>query len=339
MNEREPNLEVTPDSRTLNQILAGYREPSSARSILEIVITVLPLVLLWVLMWASLDIGYWLCLLLAVPAAGFLVRLFMIQHDCGHGAFFRHRVVNDWVGRVIGVLTLTPYDYLAADPRHSSCDLGQSRSSWHWRHRHADGARISGAARLAPAAISAVPPPARDVRHWPRLPLRLAATAAVGIDAQRLAALGQHDGDQCRNRCSRRDDDLAGRPRPIPARAPADHVYRRRDRRLAVLRSAPVRGDVLGPTRAGICTRRRCTGARTTTCRRAALVHRQYRRAPRPPSVQPNSLLPLAARCCGITRSLLPSGGLRCGKASNVYAWRSGTKSSGGESLFAKLAP
>ena len=53
-------------------------------------------------------------MLLAVPAAGFLVRLFMIQHDCGHGAFFRHRLANDWVGRVIGVLTLTPYDYWRA---------------------------------------------------------------------------------------------------------------------------------------------------------------------------------------------------------------------------------
>ncbi len=52
------------------------------------------------------GISYWLCLLLAIPAAGLLVRLFMIQHDyCGHGAFFRHRLANDWVGRVIGVLT------------------------------------------------------------------------------------------------------------------------------------------------------------------------------------------------------------------------------------------
>jgi omega-6 fatty acid desaturase (delta-12 desaturase) len=62
-------------------------------------------------MWVTLDLGYWLCLLLALPAAGFLVRLFMIQHDCGHGAFFRHRLANDWVGRLIGVLTLTPYDF------------------------------------------------------------------------------------------------------------------------------------------------------------------------------------------------------------------------------------
>ena len=60
----------------------------------------------------SVHFGYWwLSLLLAIPAAGFLVRLFMIQHDCGHGSFFRHRMANDWVGRVIGVLTLTPYDF------------------------------------------------------------------------------------------------------------------------------------------------------------------------------------------------------------------------------------
>jgi hypothetical protein len=56
--------------------------------------------------WTALYLGYWwLCLLLAMPAAGFLVRLFMIQHDCGHGSFFHNRSANDWVGRVIGVLT------------------------------------------------------------------------------------------------------------------------------------------------------------------------------------------------------------------------------------------
>lgn len=62
-------------------------------------------------MWAALDLGYWLVLLLAVPAAGLLVRLFMIQHDCGHGSFFRSRLANDWTGRIIGVLTLTPYGF------------------------------------------------------------------------------------------------------------------------------------------------------------------------------------------------------------------------------------
>jgi acyl-lipid omega-6 desaturase (Delta-12 desaturase) len=99
------------EARMLTRALAGYREPNHGRSVIEILITVAPFVALWLLMWLALDIGYGLYLLLAVPAAGFLVRLFMIQHDCGHGAFFRHRLANDWVGRVIGVLTLTPYDF------------------------------------------------------------------------------------------------------------------------------------------------------------------------------------------------------------------------------------
>jgi len=100
------------DMRTWRQILTRYHEPSHTRSIVEIAITLAPLVVLWVLAWAAYYFGFWwMSLLLAVPAAGFLVRLFMIQHDCGHGAFFRHRLANDWVGRAIGVLTLTPYDF------------------------------------------------------------------------------------------------------------------------------------------------------------------------------------------------------------------------------------
>src|SRR5258705_3779311 len=100
------------EPRNWTQILARYREPSHARSVVEIVITLLPLAALWALAWAAYYFGFWwMSLLLAAPAAGFLVRLFMIQHDCGHGAFFRHRLANDWVGRAMGVLTLTPYDF------------------------------------------------------------------------------------------------------------------------------------------------------------------------------------------------------------------------------------
>src|SRR6202047_2325724 len=99
-------------ARSWAQILGRYREPSHARSIIEIAITFGPLSALWVLAWTALYLDYWwLCLLLAIPAAGFLVRLFMIQHDCGHGSFFYNRSANDGVGRVIGVLTLTPYDF------------------------------------------------------------------------------------------------------------------------------------------------------------------------------------------------------------------------------------
>ena len=92
-------------------VLSAYREPDPRRSILELAVTAGAFALTWVVMWLTLDVSYWLTFLIALPAAGFLVRLFMIQHDCGHGAFFRRRRVNDWVGRFIGLLTLTPYDF------------------------------------------------------------------------------------------------------------------------------------------------------------------------------------------------------------------------------------
>lgn len=102
----------TADPRRLTQALLRYREPSSARGIAELAITAAPLVALWAAAWFAYSLGgWWLSLLLAMPAGGFLVRLFMIQHDCGHGAFFPHKTVNDWIGRVIGVLTMTPYDF------------------------------------------------------------------------------------------------------------------------------------------------------------------------------------------------------------------------------------
>src|SRR5262245_66447994 len=96
-------------AREWAQLLSRYREPNHARSVFELAITAGAFVALWVVMWVGLRFGYWLTLVFALPTAGFLVRLFMIQHDCGHGSFFRHRLANDWVGRVIGVFTLTPY--------------------------------------------------------------------------------------------------------------------------------------------------------------------------------------------------------------------------------------
>ena len=65
----------------------------------------------WALMLYSLEVGWWLTWLLALPAGGLLTRLFIIQHDCGHGSFFRSKRANDTVGFVLGVVTLTPYQY------------------------------------------------------------------------------------------------------------------------------------------------------------------------------------------------------------------------------------
>ena len=99
------------EERAWTTTLAGYREPSRIRSVFELAVTVVPFVTLWGLACAAAAYGHWWGLVLTVPAAGFLLRLFVIQHDCGHGAFFPTRQANDWVGRVLGAVTLTPYGY------------------------------------------------------------------------------------------------------------------------------------------------------------------------------------------------------------------------------------
>ena len=92
------------------KILARYRKPSHSRSIFEIIITSVLFVAFWIAALLAFSISYWLTLLFCIPASAFLLRLFIIQHDCGHRAFFNSRDVNDWVGRVIGIITFTPYD-------------------------------------------------------------------------------------------------------------------------------------------------------------------------------------------------------------------------------------
>lgn len=99
-----------PEAFELAKDLSEFRGSNLKRSMFELFVTAISFVALWSLALWSYDHSYWLTLLFSIPAGAFLVRLFMIQHDCGHGAFFRYRRPNDWVGRVIGVLTLTPYD-------------------------------------------------------------------------------------------------------------------------------------------------------------------------------------------------------------------------------------
>jgi omega-6 fatty acid desaturase (delta-12 desaturase) len=91
--------------------VSRYREPRTSRSLLELAITALPFAFLWAATWAIVSAGYLVGLLLTIPAGMFLLRLFLIQHDCGHGAFFARSSSNDWLGRILGVLTMTPYDY------------------------------------------------------------------------------------------------------------------------------------------------------------------------------------------------------------------------------------
>lgn len=98
-------------NRPWRTLLAAYHGPDHTRSILELIVTAAPLAGLWAAAWVASSFGlWWLALLIAIPAAGFLVRLFMIQHDCSHRAYFKSAALNDWLGRIIGVFTLTPHD-------------------------------------------------------------------------------------------------------------------------------------------------------------------------------------------------------------------------------------
>jgi omega-6 fatty acid desaturase (delta-12 desaturase) len=97
--------------RSWNSLLSSYKSPSSARSAAEIFVTLVPFIALWAATAWLVMRGDWWGLVLTPVAAGFLVRLFMLQHDCGHGSLFVNRHLNDWVGRALGVLTFTPYDY------------------------------------------------------------------------------------------------------------------------------------------------------------------------------------------------------------------------------------
>ena len=98
-------------------IVSKYAHPETWRSLWQVFNSVIPFCVMWYLMYRSLAVGYWLTLLLAVPAAGFMVRCFILFHDCCHGSFFKTMKANDRLGLVLGVLVLTPF--------------------YQWKHSHA----------------------------------------------------------------------------------------------------------------------------------------------------------------------------------------------------------
>ncbi len=110
-----PVMERTGAARSARdwaQALAPYRSADTGHAAFELLVTFPPFAALWTAMLLASRHGlFWVSFALAPLAAGLLVRLFMIQHDCGHGSFLPSKLANDWVGRTIGVLTLTPYDF------------------------------------------------------------------------------------------------------------------------------------------------------------------------------------------------------------------------------------
>jgi acyl-lipid omega-6 desaturase (Delta-12 desaturase) len=100
-----------PSARDILASVKAYAVPDSFKGLRQLLVTAVAFFGLWLTMWWSLDVSYWLTLVLAVPTGLFLVRFFLIQHDCGHGSFFRSQRANDMIGRMLSVLTLTPYTY------------------------------------------------------------------------------------------------------------------------------------------------------------------------------------------------------------------------------------
>ena len=96
-------------SRDLRSLVEPYEQSITATSIFQLLSTVGLFVGACALMYWSLQLSYLLTLLLAVPTGALLVRIFIIQHDCGHGSFFGSRWANDLIGRLCSVMTLAPY--------------------------------------------------------------------------------------------------------------------------------------------------------------------------------------------------------------------------------------
>jgi omega-6 fatty acid desaturase (delta-12 desaturase) len=92
-------------------IVSRYDKADPRRALWQVANTYVPYALLWYLMDRSLEISYWLTLGLSVVAAGFLARIFIVMHDCGHGSFVKSKRVNDCLGFVSGILSFTPYHY------------------------------------------------------------------------------------------------------------------------------------------------------------------------------------------------------------------------------------
>jgi omega-6 fatty acid desaturase (delta-12 desaturase) len=97
--------------------VARHEQPSLRHSLFDVATSVLPYLGLSVVMYLCLDVSVWITLALALPAAGFLLRTFIVFHDCAHGSFLPSRRANLWLGRLTGLLVFQPFG--------------------NWRHNHA----------------------------------------------------------------------------------------------------------------------------------------------------------------------------------------------------------
>ncbi|MDX1741185.1 MAG: fatty acid desaturase, partial [Rhodothermales bacterium] len=148
-------------SSTWKQAVARHRQPVLRSSAWQLANSLVPYLAVWGLMIWTLDVSYWITLALAVDAAGLLVRIFIIFHDCGHGSFFRSRRANRLTEFLTGVLTFTPYRQ--------------------WRHKHALHHATSGDLdRRGPGEIwTLTVREYLEATRWKRLAYRIARNPLV----------------------------------------------------------------------------------------------------------------------------------------------------------------
>jgi omega-6 fatty acid desaturase (delta-12 desaturase) len=104
-------MSTLPSADALRVHVSRYERPDAWRAFWAFATSLPPLLVLWWLMYRSLPVSYLLTLVLAFPAAGFVVRTFIVQHDCGHGSFVASRRWRTIIGRVCAPFTLLPYSY------------------------------------------------------------------------------------------------------------------------------------------------------------------------------------------------------------------------------------
>src|SRR5438552_18636730 len=106
---------AVPAKESWRDVVARYQRTEVPRAVIQLFTTLLPLAVGFTLMFVSLAWPYWVTLLLAIPTAGFLVRTFIIMHDCAHSSFLPWRRANDIVGGLTGLLTMTPFSQWRRD--------------------------------------------------------------------------------------------------------------------------------------------------------------------------------------------------------------------------------
>jgi omega-6 fatty acid desaturase (delta-12 desaturase) len=109
MKENSKTPKKTVQGISWIEVVGKYNFPDRGKSIWQLINSFVPYIILWALMIMSLKYSYWITIALMIPAAGFLVRIFIIFHDCGHQSFFKSKRWNDVIGIIGGVLTFSPY--------------------------------------------------------------------------------------------------------------------------------------------------------------------------------------------------------------------------------------